>query len=101
MIKNLQVNLAHYKAIQEWEPQVGDVIIHHGLLTHWFGVISQIDPNGSIEVVSSGLPLLLLTLSGKKLEKSKKNIDVSDIKTSKGGKYAAIKSTQNVIVWYV
>jgi len=101
MIRGFKLDLAHYKSIGEFEPQVGDFIIHHGWLTHWFGVIGQTNPDGTIEVIRAGLPLLLFTLSSSKQDKSKLIIDLDDIKTSKGGKYAAIKCMQNLVIWYV
>jgi len=101
MIRGFQVDLAFYKTIQEWEPAVGDSIVHHGWFTHWFGVVSQINPDNTIEVIKAGLPILLMTMNNSKMEKSKTLIDVADIKSSSGGKYAAVKSAQNSVVWYV
>jgi len=100
-MKNLQVDLAHYNTISEWKPAIGDFLVHHGWLTHWYGVVSQLGSDGTIEVVTAGLPMLLLLLRNKKMEKAKKIIDIADIHTSKGGKYAAIKSIKSTIVWYI
>ena len=101
MMHGFQVDLALYKPIREWHPTVGDTLVHHGWLTHWFGVVSQINPDNTIEVIRSGLPILLMTMSGTKMEKAKIVLDIADIKSSRGGKYAAVKSIQNSIVWHV
>ena len=101
MIRGFQVDLAFYKSMQEWEPAVGDYLVHHGWFTHWFGVISQVNPDNTIELVKSGLPVLLLTMNNSKMEKSKTHLDVADIKSARGGKYAAVKCIQNSIVWHV
>ena len=102
MIRGYQTDLTHYKSIQEWNPQIGDVVIHHGWITHWFGIVTLSDlAEGVVEVVKSGLPVLLTTMSGSKLKKAKKTLDVSDIRASKAGKYAIMKSVQNLLVWYV
>lgn len=101
-MRGYQIDLSHYRAIQEYNAQIGDVIIRHGWLTHWFGIVTAVYLNeGIIEVVKAGMPILLMTLSGSKLEKAKKKIDINDIKASKGGKYSAIKNIKNVMVWYV
>jgi hypothetical protein len=101
MIRGFQTDLAYYKPLQEWAPAVGDIIIQHGWFTHWFGVISQINTDGTIDVIRAGLPVLLVTMSTAKMQKSKKILDTSDIKASSGGRFAAIKCAQNALIWYV
>lgn len=101
MIKNFQVDLAHYKPIQEWDAAIGDIIIYHGWISHWFGVVCQINQDGTFDVAKAGMPLLLLTMNNTKVSKSKVTLDLVDVKSSTGGKYAAIKSIQNTLVWHV
>lgn len=101
MIKNFQVDLAHYKPIQEWDAAIGDIIIYHGWISHWFGVVCQINQDGTIEIAKAGMPLLLLTMNNSKVSKSKITLDLVDVKSSTGGKYAALKSIQNTMVWHV
>jgi hypothetical protein len=100
MIKNFNVNLAYYKPIQEWDPKVGDVLIKHNFLTHWFGIVSQVE-HGVIMVIAAGLPKLLLTMGSTAQDKSKVTLDVADIVNSRAGKYAAISCIQNNVVWHV
>ncbi len=99
--RNFQVDLALYKSIQDWEAQVGDIIICHHFFSHWYGIISQTNPDNTIVVTQAGLPLLLLTMNNNTQEKTKRTLDISDIINSKGGKYAAIKCIQNTLVWFV
>jgi hypothetical protein len=101
MIKSFQVGLAQYMPIQEWEPEVGDIIIYHGWIVHWFGLINQIEPNGIVSVVRAGIPILLLTMGQSKMSKSISKIDSDEIKLSTGGKYAVVKNVRNATVWYV
>ena len=101
MLRGFQTDLAYFKPIQEWEPAVGDSLIYHGWFFHWFGIISQVNPDNTVEVIKSGLPLLLMTMNNSKMEKSKVNVDVADIQSASGGKYAAIKCVQNTLVWHV
>jgi hypothetical protein len=99
--RSFQVDLAFYRSIQEYQPQVGDILIRHNLLTHWFGIISQLNQDNTIVVTKAGLPSLLLTMNNNQQEKSKLILDMADIVNSKGGKYAAIKCIQNQPVWFV
>lgn len=102
MIRGFQVDLSRYKSIQEWDAQVGDIIIYHGWFTHWFGVISLVDKNNNtVGVVKAGLPILLVTLSGSKMDKSRRTLDIDDIRASSGGRFSIIKSVHNMMVWYV
>jgi hypothetical protein len=101
-MRSIQTDLAHYRSIQEWVPQVGDIVIHHGWITHWFGIVTLSDQaEGIVEVIKSGLPVFLVTMSGSKQKKSKITLDVSDVKAARSGKYAIIKTIQNLAVWHV
>ena len=101
-MRGYQIDLSHYRSMQEYNAQIGDVLFYHGWLTHWFGIVSAVNnSDGIIEVIRAGMPLLLVTLGGSKLEKAKKKIDINDLKNSRGGKYSAIKNIKNVMVWYV
>lgn len=96
------VDLCYYKSMQLWTPQVGDIITHHGwIFSSWFGVVNNINPNGSCDIITGGLPVLMLTQGGQKREKNTRTVDVEDIKNAASGKYAIIKSEQNRLVWYV
>lgn len=102
--QQLTANLAQYKPIATWRPQLGDVVFQHGLLTHWFGLVSGIDRSGGygkITITKAGMPVLLVTMHDAEADKNKIELPVADILTSKGGKYAALQSIGNSLVWYV
>ena len=100
---NLQsVDLAHYKPLSKWTPQVGDNVVWHGWVTHWFGVVSAIIPEENcVEIIRRGMPVLLLTMTQSEYKKNSIKIDIGDIKGSTGGRYAAIRAQGNSIIWYV
>jgi hypothetical protein len=95
------VNLAHYKPISTWKPRVGDVLVWHGWIQHWFGIVSGINKDGTLTVVKGGLPLLLVTQSGAQIESSKSEIPLGEIHSSTGGSYAAIQVVQDTPIWFV
>jgi hypothetical protein len=99
-MKNVTVQLAQYKALPTWEPQLGDLIVHHGWLTHSFGLINAID-GGVLSVVEAGLPLLLLTMDELDIEKNTKQVSIASIRQSKAGKYAVLQNVANTQIWYV
>lgn len=94
-------DLAHYGPIAEWSPRVGDNIVWHGWLTHWFGVVNGIEPDGTISIIRAGLPILLVTMTQPKMDKNTIKIHMSVIKQSVGGKYCVIQSHGNNLVWLV
>jgi hypothetical protein len=96
------VDLSYYRSLPMWNPQVGDIVIYHGWFwSRWFGVVSNINADGSCDIITGGLPVLLLTQGGKKREKNTVSVDIIDIKNSTSGKYAVVKSEQNRLIWYV
>ena len=99
-MKNVAVQLAQYKGLQNWQPQLGDMIIHHGWLTHWFGFVNAID-GGVLSVVQAGLPLLLLTMDELNIQKNTKKVSISSIRNSRAGKYAVLQNIANTQVWYI
>jgi len=99
--QNVQVDLAHYAPIASWDPKPGDFVVWHGFITHWFGVVSVIQPNGSLSITKAGLPLFLFTMDPEKIEKSMVRMHVSKIKSSHGGEWAALQVVGNQAIWYV
>lgn len=103
-MQQLATNLAQYRAIAMWKPQLGDIVIQHGLFTHWFGIISGIDKTagyGNLTITKAGMPVLLVTMHDAESEKNKIEIPIADVLTSKGGKYAAIQLVNSSLIWYV
>lgn len=99
---NVGVNLAHYKPINSWDPEIGDIVVWHGWIQHWFGIVAGVNPSeDKIYIVKSGLPLLLVGMSPPEIENNKTELSLSSILSSTGGKYAALQTVNNTLVWYV
>lgn len=101
MIQNFNVDLAFFKSLAEWKPAVGDIVVYHGWLFHWFGIVSQLNQDGTVVIIKSGLPILLLTMNNKAMNKSKITVDTSDIKGSSGGKWTVLKGEKSAVVWHI
>ena len=96
------MNLAHYKFLVNWTPQIGDFLVYHGLIYgRWFGVINAISPNGDITVIKSGLPLLLLSMDTSEYQKNQQVLSLASVRNSTGGKYAAVRAVGNNLIWFV
>lgn len=100
---SLNVELAHYRDIREYRPQVGDMVICHGWVqrTKWFGVITQIEKDGTIQLIKSGLPRLLVTMDTAGMAKNTQILNVKDIVGSLPGSYTITHQEGTVTVWYV
>src|SRR4051812_21287862 len=94
-------DLAFYKPLGEWVPRVGDNIIWHGWLTHWFGVVNGISPDGRVSVIQAGIPVLLMTLTEPAMAKHTITVHLSEIRQGTGGKYSVVQAHGNNIIWYV
>lgn len=94
-------DLAFYKSLAEWAPRIGDNIVWHGWLQHWFGVVNGISPDGNVSIIRAGIPLLLFSMSEPQMEKNTVHIHITELKTSTGGKYCAMQAQGGSIVWYV
>ena len=101
MIKGFKTDLAYYKPLLEWTPAVGDILIYHGWFTHWFGVVNQLNSDNTFDVIKAGLPILLMTMNNTTMKKSTINVDLADVVASSGGKYSAIKCSQNTMIWFI
>ena len=99
-MKNVALQLAHFKKLSDWEPQLYDVVIYHGWFTHWFGIVNGID-GGVVTVIQAGLPILLLTMDELDIPKNTKRIGVSSIRGSRAGRYAVLQHNGPNVVWFV
>jgi hypothetical protein len=102
-MKQSTLNLAQYKSIAAWKPQLGDIVIWHGLMTHWFGIVNGIRDE-ELSIVKSGLPFLLLQLDEAQIAKGTVTIPISKIHAAAGkrGTYAAIQNTDgNLPTWFI
>jgi hypothetical protein len=106
MVDNRQtsVNLAMYRLINTYTPQVGDHIVKHGwfVRTKWYGVVGAV--NGDIiSVVTSGIPRNLFTMSPAEMSANTIKLSLASIIGSLPGSYSIIKhdASNNAVVWYI
>ncbi len=99
--RQMDVNMAQRKPLHAWEPDIGDWIIIHGWVSHWFGVVSKIDrTTNSVEVIRAGLPAILFSYAEDEMVKNTIKINVTRIRNSRT-KYSVVKNEQAAMVWYV
>lgn len=92
----VSLELARFKNINEYSPKIGDFVIWHGWFRHWFGVIS--DPNPErLSIIVENLPKLLLTAPESERNKLIRYVPLDKIKSSFGGEYAVMQDG----VWFV
>lgn len=95
--RNIPVDISMWMPIANYKPQVGDLIIWHGwLVSHWYGIITDIDADNNIKVIQAGIPALLFDD-----KKKYKVIKIDDIITSSGGEYAVLRPHNNQHLWFV
>jgi hypothetical protein len=98
----ISVNLAQSLPIAKWKPALGDFVIWHGWITHWFGIVSSINTEGTVDITKAGMPVLLFTMDELEQTKSKITVAISAINRSRGGKYAILQALPSATnVWYV
>jgi hypothetical protein len=99
--KDVQVDLAHYDFLMAWQPIVGDVVVWHGWITHWFGIVSKIDPSGHLTIIQSGLPFSLFTMDQDEMKKKAKKVHVTKIKRGGNGEWTVIQSAKSQVTWFI
>jgi len=99
-MKNVALNLAQFNGLASWKPQLGDVVIQHGLVTHWFGIVNGINGN-TLSIIKAGLPLLLLTMEESSIPSNTVQLNIASIKSSRGGKYAILQHNGPDQIWYI
>lgn len=96
------VDLVHYMPISKWQPMIGDFVIQHGWLTHWYGVVSGVNTKDyTVSVIKAGLPFLLFSMTPSKMEKSKIIVDIGDVTSSRGGKFAVQQQNGTTTIWFI
>jgi hypothetical protein len=98
----VQVDLGHYAPIHKWMPRIGDIVIWHGWMTHWFGVINLIQPNGHVSIIKSGMPATLFTMNQDEMQKSVVQVHYTKMQASRGGEWAVVQvSKEGTPVWHI
>lgn len=105
MNREVNVDLAQYRSIGEWNPMVGDIIIKYGWLsrTKWFAVVNAVaDEINEINIIREGTMRLLLTTQPDRVRDKGINIKISRIKNSFVGSYSIIqRDSSSQIIWYI
>lgn len=93
------IDIAHFKPINSWEPNISDFVIWHGWFTHWFGVILEIHKSSEVKIAKSGLPFLLFQFDEYELSQKKNNIlvPISKIRSSRAGEYTVFQNN----TWFI
>jgi len=92
---DVEIPLAQYRSVAKYTPRVGDFVVWHGWITHYFGVISGAS-DSIVEIVYAGMPNLLFTMRPQEMSQKRKTVDLYDIRNSKGA-YAI----QQKDIWYI
>lgn len=100
MTNSVTLELAQSKRISTWNPKHGDFVYYKGWLSSWVGLVSGIDPHGSIAIIIAGTPVELLSYSQKEMDKNMKEFDILEIRRKRAA-YAAFSIENGVGVWYV
>jgi len=99
----MQVDLAQHMPISRWKPEVGDFLVWHGWLQHWFGVVCGIETD-EITIIKKGIPILLFTLTQSEHDNNKQTISIQQVRAGGSfwnGKYSAIKAIGSNLIWFV
>ena len=101
--EDLQVPLLHYQDIINWKPQVGDVVIKHGLIqrTKWFGIVQAVGDQGLISIMRDGMVKLLALATDEEKRKSTIEIHSTNINQSRGGYTVLQYGSAGPPIWYV
>lgn len=93
----MEIPLAQYRQLARYKPRLGDFIVWHGWLSHWYGVIGAFDQDEeTLIIIYAGMPSLLFTMSPTEMRKNTKNVDLYKIRSSRGS-FAVLQGG----VWYV
>lgn len=100
--RTVDLELARFRNLSEYVPDVGDFIIEVGWFKTRFGVVSGVRTN-VISVVFSSLPFTLYTSTEEDQKKNTQDIHISDIVRSKAGHYtiSKAKSEDGLVVMYI
>lgn len=98
-MSEISVDLARYRDISKFIPQIGDFIICHGWFWgHWFGTINSVNMVSSkISVIRSGIPTMLFTMSENEMRKNSIEISFRDLTGSRSGKYVVLQNG----IWFI
>ena len=94
-MRSVDLSLAAYKPINKYVPMVGDFVVWHGFLSHWYGLINGVSQD-KIKIIKAGMPNLLFSMSQSEMEDSVHIIDLSKVQRSRGA-YAILQGG----IWFI
>ena len=96
-IRGVNLVLAQFKNIGDWQPKITDFIIWHGWFWgRWYGIVNGIN-DGKVIIVKEGLPSLLLMLPENAYSEHSIEVPVSKICCSSRGEYHILQEG----VWFI
>ena len=88
-----------FDSIDKWKPAIGDVITRHRIFS-WWGFIDSVDSaKGIIRVIRAANPQTLFTMGALEQSKRATELDLIEIRQSKGYAVNQVKNGQTV--WYI
>ncbi len=92
----VSVEFGRYKAISEWQPEIGDTVTFNGLFwNHWYGVVTEVLDSERVRLRVAGLPKLICTN-----EYKVKDIEIRKVRSSRGA-YCVMKAIGGVLHWLI
>lgn len=97
------VDLAKYRSIRDYIPHIGDMVIRHGVFsrTKWFGIVNGVTDDGTMSIVTEGLPYLLFTMPPTLFPKKSIQLHVSQMMTRGAYSVSQHDKNNNAVVWYI
>lgn len=93
---SVEIPLAKFSNLARWVPKIGDFVIWHGWVRHWYGVIGGIE-HGYAIIITEGLPCLLFTLGQHEYPKRSVRVPIAKIKNCRGGEYHILQGD----TWFI
>ena len=91
------IPLAQFRPIKAYKPRVGDFVIWHGWISHYYGIIVRIDKD-DVYITRAGLPQLLLTMTPDEVNDDRNIVMVNIHKLRRSRAQYAIQQNG---VWYI
>ena len=96
-VRGVNLVLAQYKNLREWQPKVTDFLIWHGWLWgRWYGIVSGVNDRNLI-VIKEGLPSLLFMVPEDLHTKKSIEIPTDKVRNAARGEFHVLQEG----VWYI
>lgn len=103
MVRELDVELARYKSIAEWQPKIGDLVVKYGWITKvkWFGVVNGVSNDGTVNIIKEGTLRLLVTTPPNDSKNKSVTLSLHSMKNNFTEAYSVIQQRGGTTVIYV